>query len=30
MYLQKVNKSTLSIFEDKRCYVNETQSKPWN
>ena len=30
MYLQNVNKSTLSIFEDKRCYTNETKSKPWN
>ena len=30
MYLQKVNKSKLSIFDDKRCYINETESKPWN
>ena len=30
MYLQKVRKSTLSIFDDKRCYINETESKPWN
>ena len=28
--LQKVKKSTLSIFDDKRCYINETESKPWN
>ena len=30
MYLQRVKKSTLSIFGDKRCYINETESKPWN
>ena len=30
MYLQRVKKSTLSIFDDKRCYINEIESKPWN
>ena len=30
MYLQKVRKSTLSIFDDKRCYINETESIQWN
>ena len=30
MYLQEVKKSTLSLFDDKRCYINETESKPWN
>ena len=30
MVLQKVRKSTLSIFDDKRCYINETESIPWN
>ena len=30
MHLQKVRKSTLSIFDDKRCYMNETESIPWN
>ena len=30
IYLQKVRKSTLSIFDDKRCYINETESIPWN
>ena len=30
MVLQKVKKSTLSIFDDKRCYINETESMPWN
>ena len=30
MYLQKVRISTLSIFDDKRCYINETESIPWN
>ena len=28
MYLQKVRKSTLSLFDDKRCYINETESIP--
>ena len=30
MHLQEIEKSTLSIFDDKRCYKNETESKPWN
>ena len=30
MYLQEIKKSTLSIFDDKRCYINETESEPWN
>ena len=30
MVLQKVRKSTLSIFDDKRCYINETKIIPWN
>ena len=30
MYLQRVRKSLLSLFDDKRCYVNETENKPWN
>ena len=30
MYLQKARKSTLSLFDDKRCYINETESIPWN
>ena len=29
MYLQKVRNITLSLFDDKRCYKNETESKPW-
>ena len=28
MYLQRVKKSTLSIFDDKRCYINNIESKP--
>ena len=28
--LQRVKKSTLSQFDDKRCYINETESIPWN
>ena len=30
MVLQEVKKSTLSQFDDKRCYINETESIPWN
>ena len=30
MDLQKVGKSTLSLYDDKRCYLIETESKPWN
>ena len=30
LYLQRVKKSTLSIFDDKRCYINNIESKPWN
>ena len=30
MNLQQVKKSIFSIFDDKRCYVNETESIPWN
>ena len=30
MYLQRVNKSTLSIFDEKRCHINETESIPWD
>ena len=30
MVLQEVKKSTLSLFDDKRCYLNETESIPWN
>ena len=30
MQLQRVKKSTLSQFDDKRCYLNETESIPWN
>ena len=30
MYLQLVKKSTLSIFDDKRCYIINIESKPWN
>ena len=29
MILQKVKKSTLSIFDDKRCYINNIKSIPW-
>ena len=30
MVLQEVKKSTLSQFDDKRCYINETERIPWN
>ena len=30
MFLQKTKKSTLSIFDDKRCYINNIESEPWN
>ena len=30
MHLQEIKKSTLSLFDDKRCYINETESIPWN
>ena len=27
-HLQELKKSTLSIFDDKRCYINDTESIP--
>ena len=30
MVLQEVKKSTISLFDDKRCYISETESTPWN
>ena len=30
MILQEVKKSTLSIFDDKRCFINNIESIPWN
>ena len=30
MHLQEIKKSTLSIFDDKRCYINNNKSIPWN
>ena len=29
MYLQEVNKSTLSLLDDKRCSINEIEILPW-
>ena len=29
MRLQEVKKSTLSLFHDKRCYINNIESTPW-
>ena len=30
MHLQEIKKFTLSIFDDKRCYMNNIESVPWN
>ena len=30
MHLQEIKNSTKSIFDDKRCYIIEIESKPWN
>ena len=30
MHPKEIKKSTLSLFDDKRCYINETGSIPWN
>ena len=30
MHLQEIKKSTLSIFDDKRRYINNIESIPWN
>ena len=30
MYLQNVQKSTLSPFGDKGCYIDEIESTPWS
>ena len=30
IHLQEVKESTLSLFDDKRCYINETECIPWN
>ena len=30
MHLQEVKKSTLSIFDDKRCYINNVERILWN
>ena len=29
MHLQEMKKSTLSIFDDKRFYLNKIESVPW-
>ena len=29
MHLHEIKKSTLSIFDDKRRYLNEIESEPW-
>ena len=30
MHLQKIKKSKLSMFDDKRCYVKNIKTIPWN
>ena len=30
MQLQETKKSTLSLFDHKRCYINKIKSIPWN
>ena len=30
MYLQKIKKSSLSIFDDKGNYLSNIKSLPWN
>ena len=30
MFLQEIKKSTLFIFDEKRCYINNIESIPWN
>ena len=30
MHLQELKKFTLSMFDDKRCYINNIESRPWN
>ena len=30
MVLQEIKKTTLSVFDDKRCYINNIESIPWN
>ena len=29
-HFQKVEESTLSLFDDKQCYIKKIESKPWN
>ena len=30
MHLQEIKKSTLSIFDDERCFINKMKCTPWN
>ena len=30
MHLQEIKKSAIPIFDDKRCCINNIESKPWN
>ena len=30
MVLQEIKKSTISLFDDKRCFINNIKSIPWD
>ena len=30
MYMQKVTKNSLSAFDEKRKYINNIESEPWD
>ena len=30
MFMQKITKNSLSAFDEKRCYLNNIESIPWN
>ena len=30
IYLQLVQKSTLSLFDDKPCFIDDNKNKRWN
>ena len=29
-FFKKLKNQHYNIFDDKRCYINETESIPWN
>ena len=30
MYMQKITKNSLSAFDEKGCYLNNIECKPWD